>query len=582
MFEFFSWIASILAVTWARKQDVARAIDDARSRREYLRKLLQRNKSFSQYLQRFNNFLNQILGTPANTFAFCVMLALMYSSAVFLFNLAFSTSILDADKLPAWQSKLVFAAIIGATVVVYGVARINHRSSRFFTRQQAGGKPRNRRYRKIWDKYIVGHAIGAVYYSIAVLVVYRSYELFLFSLVISGLAAYAATTRLNVQQQFDQYRWNTVAGAALGGHGLLVAILFFAASEVRWPIYVLVAGATALSAFAAWLAFPHSICIDHQVTHKEGRKGLSVGGRPALYVGFYCSRAPGSFCFAVGTLLLICHLLTTFLAVPQQITVPASIILTSAIFLAGATTVAGAGAFAISTMIIVTGFLAVFERDLIFTKWSYLVIFWFIFPLLNAFSDFVRWQIVRAGIRYRLRHERANSVALLIVDLLIAMIVIVLFVYASVYAISTYNHVAVKWGYPTVVNIKPLLEKIHGEFWANGVWLLLMIATMLLPTFCNLAIYLSAGSIDAVPMQIREHLARELQLYPSQSILGRDWLSWRLAAVDSFAGVIFFVGVLAMTGYLVVLVAPAFGELLYIVASIALHESLPGPLPVPQ
>jgi len=577
MVEFFSWIASILAVTWARKQDVSRAIEDPSSRNEYSQKLLQKNKNFSQYLRRFNEVLNHILGSSWNTFSFCVMLALIYSSAVFLFNLAFSKSILDADKLPAWQSKLLFVAIISATIIVYGIARINQGSSKFFSKGHAGGKPSHRHYRKIWKKFILGHAIGALYYCLAIAVVYRSWALVVFSILISGWAVYTATTRLYIQQQFDRHRWSIVAGAALGGHGLLVAILFFAATEVRWPIYALIAGATTLSAVFALVALPNSVCVNHKVSHKEGRKRLSVCGRPSLFVGLYCSRAPGSFCFAVGTLLFSCYLLTTFVTVPQQIMVPASIILTSAIFLAGATTVAGAGAFAISTMMIVTIFLALFERDLIFTKWSYLVIFWFIFPLLNAFSDFFRWQIVRGGIRYRLQNERANSVALLILDLAIAMTVIVLFVYFSVYIISEYNNLAVKLNYPAVVGLKPLLEAIHKDFWSNGVWLLLMIATMLLPTFCNLAIYLSAGSIEAVPKQIREHLARELQIYESQSALSKDWLSWRLAAVDSFAGVLFFVGVLAMVSYIVILIAPAFGELLYIVASKALHGGVPTP-----
>ena len=84
---------------------------------------------------------------------------------------------------------------------------------------------------------------------------------------------------------------------------------------------------------------------------------------------------------------------------PREIVVPASVILTSAVFLAGATTLAGAGAFAIFVMIIVTGFLAATDVKLIFSDWSYLIIFWFIFPFLNASFDFVRWQVLRQTIK---------------------------------------------------------------------------------------------------------------------------------------------------------------------------------------
>jgi hypothetical protein len=273
----------------------------------------------------------------------------------------------------------------------------------------------------------------------------------------------------------------------------------------------------------------------------------------------------------VGTLLFVCYFMAVFVGAPQEITVPASVILTSAIFLAGATTVAGAGVFAVFIMFLVTCFLALAERDLLFSKWSYLVIFWFIFPLLNATSDFVRWQIVRWGIRYRLRSESANSVVLLVLDLVTAIAVIALFAFASVFFINQYNHLAEWFGYAQVVHIRRYLDAIHLDFWTNGIWLLFMVGTMLVPTLCNLAIYLSAGSIESVPSAFRIRLAKELSSYSSLSELNKDWLVWRLAIVDSFAGLIFFVGILTCVAYTAVLTAPAFGELLYVVSNSALR-----------
>ena len=568
MIEFFSWIASILAVTFTRKQDVQKIIEDQPSRDAYSAKLLEKNQSFAEYLKGFEAFLNKYLGTPARTFLFCLMLALIYSSAVFLFNLAFSKSILDSDKLPAWQSKLLFAGILMTAIVAYGFARIRHAPSEFFENPRSK-KISERHYRRIRYKFLPFHLFCATYFAGAIFFVYGSWQLSLFSWCVAAIAALTSTTQLFVQQQFDQFPRGVVAGAALGGLGLLVAILFFAAGETRWPMLALIVGATVLCAALTGLAVLTSTCTEHQINHKEQRQRLSSFCRAPLYVGFYCSRAPGSFCLAVGTLLFACYFMSSFLHVTQEVTVPAAIIITSAIFLAGATTIAGAGLFAVAIMTIVTVFLAVVERDMIFKQWSYLIIFWFIFPLLNAASDFLRWQMVRWGIRYRIKNKNANSVVLLVLDLATAVAVIIIFTMASVYLINNYSKFAESLGYPAIVNIPHLLEAIHSDFWSNGAWLLLMGLTMLIPTLCNLVIYLAAGSIETVPRGFREQLNKELKNYGTASALGRDWLAWKLAAVDSFAGILFFIGVLIAVAYLTYLIAPAFGELLYVLASMA-------------
>ena len=175
--EFFSWIASILAVTFTRKQDVQKIIEDQPSRDAYSAKLLEKNQSFAEYLKGFEAFLNKYLGTPARTFLFCLMLALIYSSAVFLFNLAFSKSILDSDKLPAWQSKLLFAGILMTAIVAYGFARIRHAPSEFFENPRSK-KISERHYRRIRYKFLPFHLFCATYFAGAIFFVYGSWQLF--------------------------------------------------------------------------------------------------------------------------------------------------------------------------------------------------------------------------------------------------------------------------------------------------------------------------------------------------------------------------------------------------------------------
>ena len=585
MFEFFSWIAAVLAITWSRKGDVEKILDDPGSREAYAKKLVSPNDRFNEYLTKFEEFLDWLFGDAGRfgdafrMFLLCLMFALIYSSSVFLFNLAFSKSdygALGVDPISAWKTKLLFVGIMIATAIAFGGARFLSKPSSDFSKEpsvRGFDKPSYRA--KVRRSYLGVHLAGAVYYTLAIYLVYGNLAFTFVSLAVALAAAWTSTTDLHRQQQFDHFKLGTIAGAALGGHGLLVALLFFTSTQAGWPIYALIMGATLLCAALAAIAIACSKCENNDVHNREGWKYLSnIGsniGRPALYVGFYCSRAAGSFCFAVGTLLIACYLMERVGHFPRELIVPASVILTSAIFLAGATTVSGAGAFALLIMLIVTIFLAIVDRKLLFQEWSYLVIFWFLFPILNALFDFVRWQIVRRGIRHLLSSEHPSSYALLMVDLVVGIAAITAFTYVSVLAITAYNHLAINLGFEEVIPVRRFLEAAHSDFWNNGIWLLLMVSTMLLPTFVNLAIFLAAGSIGAIPLRMRKRLALELgEAYEKDTMLGNDRLAWQIAAVDSFAGVIFIVAVSAAVIYLTIWIAPAFGEFLYFCANKAL------------
>jgi hypothetical protein len=575
MIEFFSWIASILAITWARKQDVSKIIAEPASRDAYAIKLVSQNIRFNLYLRRFGEVLDRIFGDWGRMLLFCLMFALIYSSLVFLFNLAFTKSnygALGVDPIPAWKTKLLFVGIIIATAIAFGSARFLRRPSLHFAARPSARALNKARYKaKIRRKYLLGHFACVFYYTLAIFLVYRSYSLSAFSFVVAAAAALTSTTRLNHQQQFDSFRLGTITGAGLGGHGLLVALLFFTSTQAGWSIYGLIAAATALCAALTAISLYFSKCDNHEVSDLGRWKFCSLVGRPALYVGFYCSRAAGSFCFSVATLLVACYVMERMGEYPREIIVPASVILTSAIFLAGATSIAGAGAFALLIMGLVTAFLIVVDPDLLFKEWSYLVVFWFLFPILNASFDFVRWQIVRGGIRYRLSRERLNSLIFIVADLGIGFVAITAFTYCSVWMITWYNQKALAFGNTRGIPVDQFLQAAHNDFWNNGVWLLLMVSTMLLPTFFNLAIFLAAGSIGAVPRRIRSGLAHELRHeYAADTELGKDWLAWRIAAVDSFAGLIFVIGVSAATIYFTIWMAPAFGEFLYFCAVKAL------------
>jgi hypothetical protein len=165
---------------------------------------------------------------------------------------------------------------------------------------------------------------------------------------------------------------------------------------------------------------------------------------------------------------------------------------------------------------------------------------------------------------------------LILADLGIGVAAITAFTYCSVFVIDWYNHKALNHGSSKGIPVAQFLEAAHSDFWNNGIWVLLMVSTMLLPTLFNLAIFLAAGSIGAVPLRIRRGLAKELQeKYEINTELGKDWLVWRIAAVDSFAGLIFIIGVSAAAIYLTIWIAPAFAEFLYYCAHFALGTEPP-------
>ena len=581
MFEFFSWIAAVLAITWSRKKDVEEILKEQASRDAYADKLVTPNDRFNFYLSKFDSILDEIFGEldrfrgAVRMFLFCLMFALMYSSSVFLFNLAFSKSdygAIGVDQIPAWKTKLLFAGIMIATAFAFGVTRYLSKPSAGFSIEISNRGFDKPSYRgNVRRKHFWFHLCGALCYTAAIYLVYRNPAFTLVSLAVALAATLTSTTDLHRQQQFDHFKLGTIAGAALGGHGLLVALLFFTSTQAGWPIYALIMAATLLSAALAAIAIGCSKCENNDVYDRGKWTILSETGRPALYVGFYCSRAAGSFCFAVGALLITCYLMERVGHFPRELIVPASVILTSAIFLAGATSVSGAGAFALLIMLIVTAFLIIVDPKLLFQEWSYLVIFWLLFPILNALFDFIRWQIVRRGIRHIIKSKRLGSFPLLMVDLVVGIAAIAAFTYVSVLAISAYNNSAIGFGFDEVIPVRKFLEAAHNDFWNNGIWLLLMISTMLLPTFVNLAIFLAAGSMGAIPLEIRKKLADKLgKPHVADSRLANDQLAWQIAAVDSFAGVIFIVGVSAAVIYLTIWIAPAFGEFLYFFANKAL------------
>lgn len=569
MLEVFSWIASVAAVIWARKQDIVKLIDDPYSRKALSFKLTHPHDAFRVRVKTITLALDRYLESGIRTFFFCLMAALIYSSMAFMFNMAIAKNnltLLGISPFPAWKSQLIFLLVISTSMICFSIARLNAKPRKTFASISSANNFNQSRYMIIRKKYILINIASAIFYSWSIYYVYRNIPILFLSIVVSFGCTLISTPRLGYQQQFTRYKASIAFGSALGAHGLLIVLLFFAAKSDTAAIIISVGTLTCLLICIA--ALVTSRCITHEIYARNQHavfEKISLLCRSALFVGFYCSRAPGSFCAAVAIVLTICNVISGY--APNQLVVPASVVMTASVFLAGATSLAGAGGFAFFVMLIVTICLMIYDPSLIFTSWSFLVLFWFIFPLTNAIFDYGRWTLLRRTMSSHIKRQLLSPIVFVVLDLLFALIAILGFVALTIISIIQYNKLSTKLGHPIVMDVETLISLTYSDFSASGIWVFLLIGTILLPTILNLLIFLLSGIMRAVPLYIRQSLSQRLdRMQVDDSLIRKDRLAWQIAACDALTGVVFFISGSIAILYAFIWLGPAFGELLHAIA----------------
>jgi len=284
-----------------------------------------------------------------------------------------------------------------------------------------------------------------------------------------------------------------------------------------------------------------------------------------MFVGFYCARSAGQFSAAVALIIVICDGLKTFASGP--VVVSSSIILQLGVFMAGATNVSGAGFFAFGGMIFITAYIVLGVRDaeLIFTDWSYVLVFWIVVPTVNMFFDAIRWTTVKKTLESRF----VTSTYYLLIDIMMMVAALAALTVLGTNAIRLYDHIAILKGFRAPIPIDQYLHAASENFSRNGVWFAIMLFGTLVPTLINVGIFVSAGIMRLVPPGIRNHYAAECER-EHLTLLAKDRLAWKISAIDSLTGIIFFGATFVSLAYLLAWLAPAIGAILYSLAEIRL------------
>jgi hypothetical protein len=578
MIELATFIASAAAIIWARKHDIHNILNDQRSRNEVAEAILYPERRLTLNLKRVEAILNRLLKGPLASIWFCLMLSLVYTSISFLFSLAFVTQPFDfmgaSTTIDPDQAKLLFSCIVFVAAILFSVARLHMPVATAMSKKGARQTVEVRSLTVLLINLTLALAF--------VFMVYAAYGSSVLTLCALFFAVPSATFcncgRSNYVIAHTMQPYLIFFPCGLGFFGMLSALCYFIANDINAQFTGFISFIFTSSIVFGVLGAASLSCSEFKeiggteiVTARRLppvpvaiASVVSWIGRPALYGGFYCSRAPGCFCLAVATLIFVSTILNRLL--PEPIVIPTTIILISAIFLAGAKSIVGAGSYALCVALFVTFYTYSAVPKLFFGKWAYVFVFWIVLPFLGAIFDWTRWNVVRKYISFTRQRQAIKQGALFLLfilgDSLFGVLCIVLFAVLAVSAIALFNKTAVADGYTSSIDIIGLLTRMHKNENNAALWYAILVAAFLIPTFVSIFVYASSGLNYLVPKATRVRLTSEIQ-NADMSERQRDALAWKLSAVESITGILFFVSATISMGYFAAWISRPLGDLIY-------------------
>jgi len=381
MLEILTVFFSSLAIIWARKNDIQQEIADQQSRIQLADAFRHPKDKLNANLNRFHTLLLNVIGEGVHIPAFCLATSLSFSAAAFLVAIVNGSPSIESLYLPHHTRfpeyhRLLFAGVVLASAALFLIAR--YRST------PRGGNVNNTAplytmSRRLKSPIIWGHMFCALFLVAAVHFTYHNHMLSLLTLIIAGGAALTCNPTIPNSILILHARIPTSISAALGVLGFMVATLSFTSQYLPNTVWRAAVGLASTSALLAYIGTRTTTINANSEVDSFNRSAFGVvssyAGRPSMFGGFYCTRAPGPFCLAVGLLILFCAVLKYLAADP--VVVASSIIMELCIFAAGATAISGAGALAFGAMLFITLYVAFGVGDpvVIFEKWSYVLVF---------------------------------------------------------------------------------------------------------------------------------------------------------------------------------------------------------------
>lgn len=405
------------------------------------------------------------------------------------------------------------------------------------------------------------YLLSALIFNVLVYVIYGSYILTTYSIFIT-ISCSVLNMSLLPFIVIRNFFWRIFFGANLGTLGLIAVVFSFSAemfsrTEATLVIVIcIVAGVVAVISNKYSSPYVDAEYNDYYRFHGDGTAHviLSSIGKPVLFVAFHCIRAAGPFMASVSLILLNVAICRQFL--PEALVSAGAIMLTCFVFFSGATTLAGAGIFAFGTVVALSIYMLL-SPEMLLSVWSPAFMLWIVLPLLNAVVDCGRWSIARHNLRL-LSKAKSPLLPIIFTELIASAASYVLYVVIVFFVISIFTATAAYYGQKTPFDVDFIVAKLDNNIFENGIWLLFMAGTILIPTAIQAILILHSGFVNFFPRKYRSKLALQLEL--SSSVMDEDSLAWRLAVLDILSRVIVVACVILSFGLIVINVSPALGK----------------------
>lgn len=91
--------------------------------------------------------------------------------------------------------------------------------------------------------------------------------------------------------------------------------------------------------------------------------------------------------------------------------------------------------------------------------------------------------------------------------------------------------------YDVAFDVSSMVSSLKENFFPNGIWLLCMATTIMLPTLLQLALFLYSGLIFLIPREQLNVIAEALN--NAKTVYEKDVLAWKISAIDVMARLVF-------------------------------------------
>ena len=564
MIESLGLIFTVLAAVWVRKQDIATFLTEGDSREKIISQVIFPESQFKISIITLLNFMDRFFESGIKFFFSIFMLSLLYVSISFIFSLNFveAKNLFFRGQMTTEDARTAFLVFIVSMPLTWVLASTHNRHLRSQLVTPANSQNSRRRIRRLNSRithrfYYIAAAISL---TVSAAIVYKSLYLTVFTLIVA-LGSTAYPLYLSPFFLMKERYFHVAIGTTLGTLGLLLSAFSFASEMMASLDYIFIIGLCLTSATLAVVSLNRSRAVadnryrDFWRFVPCSRRKLDILassiGRPSLFVGFHCTRASGAFCAAVSIILVNVAIARTM--VPEAVVCAGSIMLACIVFFSGATTLAGAGFFAFGVVLLIGGYMAM-SPDLLFSVWASPFLLWILLPLVNSAIDYARWSITRRSMARYVKRADAMHARALFFDLFYAAAGFLIYVFITFFAIKVFDGAASTFGYSLPFDIGEINASIKGGLFHEGIWLLVMAGTMMIPTLIQLTLFFYSGLLFLFSRKYRHGLSKDVRA--ARSSYEIDAVAWRVSALDIMGRVVLAAFLLLVLIYLGVQLLP--------------------------